>query len=65
MARGGGAPPKNGWAVVGLIASIAGPIIAMAALAVTLMKDDRSERDSLLQRLTVIECRLKITEACR
>ncbi len=63
--REGAAPPKDAKGVIALIAQIASIIIAGTALIVTLMKDDRTEREKMVERMTVIECRLKIADGCK
>lgn len=59
------APPKDAKGTVALIAQIASVIIAGTALTVSLMKDDRTEREKMVERMTVIECRLKIADGCK
>lgn len=58
-------PPKDAKGAVALIAQIASVIIAATALTVTLMKDDRAEREKMVERMTIIECRLKIANGCQ
>lgn len=63
--REGAGPPRDTKGVISLIAQIASIIIAGTALIVTLMKDDRTEREKMVERMTVIECRLKIADGCK
>lgn len=65
MAQKEAGPPRDAKGVIALIAQIASIIIAGTALIVTLMKDDRAERDLLQRRLTVLECRAHIIPECK
>lgn len=59
------APPKDAKGTAALIAQIVSVIVAVTALVLTLMKDDRLERERMVERMTIIECRLKIANGCQ
>lgn len=59
------APPKDAKGTAALIAQIVSVIVAATALVLTLMKDDRLERERMVERMTIIECRLKIANGCQ
>ncbi len=61
MTRGDSEPPKDGKGVLGLMMQAVTMVTAIAAILLTLMKDDRQ----LAERLAIIECRLKINASCR
>lgn len=65
MARGDGEPPKDARATVQMILQLASVVTAVAALwvAIAARNDDAAARTA--ERLTIIECRLRIAEGCR